>query len=300
MAYLLMDIGGNYIKSGWIGDHPEDFEVFDPIPTPQNKNSLVSAFEVQVANILSKKEDCQGIGLSHAGIVDDARGISVFNGSLPFMKGFDYRTFVHDKFQLSLHIINDGQAACLAEARQGALQGVKIGASLTLGTGLGLGLIVGGDIYQGARGVAGEVSFILPDYEGLPLVRSSGVFELVRPANEKLASEDINDARPVFAAIKSGNYPEIEDMFIAYLKNIATLIYNLHIILDLELIAIGGGISSEPLVIERLREIYQEMYTHHPSFVFQENIFKPTEITVCQMNNNANLLGAYYFFKEQE
>lgn len=302
MAYIVMDVGGNYIKSGWM-EGPDQVRVLDPVPTPQNQSDLLEAFQGQLKEVLKQNPstDFQGVALSHAGIVDDSSGVARFNDSLPFMKGFNYRDFIGAGFSLPVHLINDGQAACLAEARQGALKGVKNGASLTLGTGLGLGIIINGDIYQGSHGLPGEVSFILPHYRGDPLLWSASVFEWVRPANEILQEADRNDARPVFRAIQSGAYPEIEEMFQQFIERIATLVYNLHVILDLQVLAIGGGVSNEDLVVETLKEVYQAMYTNHPSSTFsQESIFQPTEIRVCQMRNHANLIGAYYYFVESD
>ena len=125
------------------------------------------------------------------------------------------------------------------------------------------------------------------------MVRQAGAFTFIRPANELLGNSDLEDARPVFKAIKEGN-TRLDQMLTDYLKVIVNLIYNLHVILDIERLTIGGGISNEPMVLDRIRDLYQEVYTHHPSFVFKEEIFQPVEIRSCQFKSEANLIGAYY------
>ena len=288
MKTFVIDVGGNFIKSASVQEG-EIIQQFEPVKTPQTLADFKQGLDDVSKHFM---DDCQAIAISHAGIVDDSSGRVVFNGSLPFLKDFSYQDYLVC-FNRPVNLINDGQAAALAEARKGGLIGVNKGASLTIGTGVALGIIVNGQIYQGAHGVAGEVSFILPSYQAEPLVRQAGAFTFIRPANELLGNSDLEDARPVFKAIKEGN-TRLDQMLTDYLKVIVNLIYNLHVILDIERLTIGGGISNEPMVLDRIRDLYQEVYTHHPSFVFKEEIFQPVEIRSCQFKSEANLIGAYY------
>lgn len=295
-----MDIGGNFIKSGICNEEGEIIKTFQPKATPQEKNSFLEVFDRVISEVLAAQgsRNIKGVALSHAGIVDNKNGLSVFNGSLPFLKGYNYRNRIKSRFSLPMSIINDGQAAALAEAEQGALKDIKNGACLILGTGLALGIIIDGKIYQGANNIPGEVSFVLSTFDSPPLVRTAGVFSFIRPANQLLGNSDINDARPVFEHLRNNPHPEVERLFIQYAQVIAALVYNLHLILDLERIAIGGGISNEVIFIDELRKQYQYLYDNHPSFVFREEIFAPTELKVCEFRSESNLKGAYYYFTE--
>lgn len=299
MLILVIDIGGNFIKSGICNEAGEIIKTFHPKATPLEKKRFLEVFDQVISEALVAQGSgtVQGIALSHAGIVDNDKGISVFNGSLPFMKGYNYRNRIRSRFSLPMTLINDGQAAALAEAKQGALENIDNGACLILGTGLALGIIVDGEIYQGANNIPGEVSFILPNYDSQPLVRKAGVFSFIRPANQLLGNTDINDARPVFENLRLNPHPEVKRLFIEYSQIIATLIYNLHLILDLERIALGGGISNEAILINEITNQYQALYDNHPSFVFKEEIFAPTQIEVCEFKSEANLKGAYFYFK---
>ncbi|MGX7144237.1 ROK family protein [Facklamia languida] len=288
MKTFVIDVGGNFIKSASVQEG-EIIQQFESIKTPQTLAGFKQGLDDVFKHFM---DDFQAIAISHAGIVDDSSGKVVFNGSLPFLKDFSYQDYLV-RFNRPVNLIDDGQAAALAEARKGGLIGVNKGASLTIGTGVALGIIVNGQIYQGAHGVAGEVSFILPSYQAEPLVRQAGAFTFIRPANELLGNSDLEDARPVFKAIKEGN-TRLDQMLTDYLKVIVNLIYNLHVILDIERLTIGGGISNEPMVLDRIRDLYQEVYTHHPSFVFKDEIFQPVEIQSCQFKSEANLIGAYY------
>ena len=291
--YFVMDVGGNYIKSGRVNDQGDLIETFPSVKTPLN----LSAFEEALEKVLSSlDEKDKGIAISHTGIVDDDRGVLVFNGSLPFLKGYPYREKLQQQYQKKINLINDGQAAVIAEHQLGALKGVANGLALTLGTGLALGIIIDHKLYKGSHNVAGEVSFILPEYSATPLVRQGGVFNFVRPANHLLDCKDENDAENVFKAIRANHQPVI-NLFNDYCRVIATLIYNLHLVFDVERIAIGGGISNEPLMIEGIRKAYHALYENHPSFVFREEIFEPVPLTTCHFKNGANLLGAYLYAK---
>ena len=295
MSYFVIDVGGNFIKSACVEEGGEKIQKLPVCKTPETKEAFIRVLEKVLDNLPVKSK---GVAISHTGIVDNSEGKVVFNGSLPFLKGFNYRSFIQANFNIPVAIINDGQAAVLAESHTGALKGIKNGATLALGTGLALGIIMNGQLYQGANNIAGEVSFLLSSYHDVPLVRRAGIFNFIRPANEILGNKDLDDARLVFEAIKNEESPEVLQMFEEYSQIIANLIYNLHVILDLECIAIGGGVSSEPLLIDKIRELYLELYRQHPSFVFREEIFQPVPLTVCRFKNDANLLGALFYLKE--
>lgn len=106
---------------------------------------------------------------------------------------------------------NDAKAAALCEQWLGELKGVDTGAVMTLGTGVGGGIVVGGKLLHGSSFQAGELSWMITNQEaGLKEMaaytgaRCSAV-RMVKRVNQELGNEDLADGLAAFAAIKSGN-----------------------------------------------------------------------------------------------
>lgn len=80
-----------------------------------------------------------------------------------------------------------------------------------------------------------------------------------------------------------------------FTDTLAVQIYNLNVILDLDVVAIGGGISKQPLLLEYLNRSMNELMEHHPIRKITPYVPKP-EITNCKFYNDANLIGALYHY----
>lgn len=105
------------------------------------------------------------IGLGLPAIVDQRRGAAVSATNVP-LGGVDLRAHVARRFGVPVGVENDANAAALAEHRFGAGRGVRHMVMVTLGTGIGGGLILDGRLYRGARGVAGELGHVVLDLDG--------------------------------------------------------------------------------------------------------------------------------------
>lgn len=289
MNLLAIDVGGNYMKSGLVNGQGQVLKVYDPVPTPQTKEPYMQALYDLIDSI---EDEFAGIAMSHTGIIDTATGTLVNNGSMPFLAGTPFKSLLEERFDCPVEILNDGKAVVLAEHWQGALKGVDNGAVVVFGTGVACGMIINGAIYHGHRNMPGELSYILPNFVEAPLLDTIGVFEFVRPANELLGNEDLNDAHPIFEAIEAGTNQELIELFEDYCKVIANLIYNFNVTLDFERIAIGGGISNVPIFIEEIKRQYQYMFDNHPSDIFHSGLFQPVELVVSQGKSESNLIGA--------
>jgi glucokinase len=99
--------------------------------------------------------------------IDQRSGSAVTSVNIP-LAGVDLRGWLHDRFGVPVAIENDGNAAALAEHRLGAARGARHVVMLTLGTGVGGGLILDDRLYRGAVGAAGELGHITIDADGPP------------------------------------------------------------------------------------------------------------------------------------
>ncbi|WP_265459768.1 ROK family protein [Enterococcus sp. HY326] len=292
LDFLSIDIGGTNIKWAVINRSGNIRKQWS-LPTPQNKDDFFAALLSEIEDLQSK---IRGIAISCPGKVDSTTGTVYFGGALPFLDKISLKAVINQQYNLPVAIINDGKAAALAELWMGNLQEVTYGAAITLGTGLGGGLIIDGKLIQGAHFQAGELSFMLK-----PAVEQSANIEnlygfsgsavgLIKRISGMLNYPDLTDGKRVFAEIVAGN-PLIYPIFSAYCREIAYVIINLQAAIDLEKVVIGGGISAQNIVIQEITKQYQVLRKAIP---LMKSSLTELNISACQYRNEANLLGALY------
>lgn len=228
--------------------------------------------------------------------MDTKQGIvSCGNGELTFLNNVNVKKNIQDKFKLPCTVINDGKAAALAEFWQGNLQGVKNGAAVVLGTGVGGGLVIDGQLVRGNNNLAGELSFLLrtPCSANLNNVigYSGSAVRFIKVAATSLDLSDKTDGIRVFEEIEKGENEVINHLFQTYCREIAAVLFNLQVVLDCEKIVIGGGISVQSIVIKEIRRQYHRL---REGDLCIASTFSPLMIEACYFGNNANLIGAVY------
>lgn len=131
---LAIDIGGTFIKFGLVDN---DFRISSQskVPTP----SSLDNFWITLESIISSfKNGISGIAIACPGEINSKRGFVFKGGLIPYLTAIPLGTRLSKTFQLPVKVINDADAAALAEARYGSLQDLDCGAALVLGTGVGL------------------------------------------------------------------------------------------------------------------------------------------------------------------
>ena len=111
--------------------------------------------------------DVTDVGFGIPSLVDRETGASAFSVHLP-IDGVPFRDLMHERIGLPVHVDNDANLAALAEQRAGAARGARHAVLLTLGTGIGGGVIIDGQLYRGAHGGAGELGHVVVDIDGPP------------------------------------------------------------------------------------------------------------------------------------
>ena len=126
----------------------------------------------------ASRQDVRAIGIGSPGTPDNTRGIVIYSSNLPFRPDIPIRDILTAKTGLPVHIENDAACAALAEARVGAAKGAQNAITVTLGTGIGCGIVANGRIYHGFNNAAGEFghSVLVPGGEPCPCGRR-GCFE---------------------------------------------------------------------------------------------------------------------------
>jgi len=166
---LGLDIGGTK-SAAVVGDVAGHVHARVSGPTPQGAWPEAVAFMLALLRDVCGKvgrsaQDMAALGVSCGGPIDSRTGIVYTPPNLPHWDGVPLRDLLQAEFPLPVAMENDANATALAEHQWGAGQGTRDMAFLTMGTGIGAGLILDGALYRGRRDLAGEIGHatILPD-----------------------------------------------------------------------------------------------------------------------------------------
>ena len=291
MKLLTFDVGGTEIKYA-VTDEKMNFTHKGYVPTPMD---TFEQFADVIFGIYSQyRDEVEGIAMSLPGFIDVKNGRCNGGGGLLYNHGTDVGRLLEEKCGCKVVLENDGKAAVLAEFYQGSLKGCTSGAVYIIGTGIGGGLIIDSKIVRGPHFTAGELSFVITeasryDQSDATMANVCSTRALLENYAAKKGSEEKISGRQFFELLCED--PLAQEAFDELCLNIAVQIYNLCWILDLEKVAIGGGISRQPIVTEKIREKFEMVKAN--SAVAHFKIPFDVDIVPCTFSNDANLIGAY-------
>lgn len=289
--YFVYDIGGTFIKFALM-ENNGNIKMKDKFPTTaKSAEELVAQM---VEKFLPYKQAIKGIAVSCPGVVDSEKGVIYQGGSLLFMHEKNLAEMLARECHVPVVLQNDAKSAALAELWLGVAKDVHSAAILTLGSGVGGGIIMDGKLQSGYHLMAGEVSYMESDFDteklrGEFFGRTGSSVELIKRIATKKNLMDKKDGEQVFALIAHGD-EEANAIFNDYMYGLAIQILNIQYLIDPEIIAIGGGISAQPIVVERLNEAVAQIKAANPFHAAKPNI------VTCRFQNDANLYGALYNF----
>lgn len=310
MYYIGVDLGGTNIAAG-IVDEKGNLLRKASIPTGAERE----ADEVikDMAGLCRKLIDEQGItvddveyaGRCYARTADHDNGIVVYANNLRFLNyplADKLKEFLGVKKVL---IENDANAAAKGEAACGAAKGYANSVMITLGTGLGGGIIIDNKIYSGFNYAGAELGHMVIEVDGLPCScgrkgcweaysSATGLINMTKVKlaetkdtvmHEMVAHDGKVSGRTAFDAMRKGDKAakEVVDKYIYYL---AMGIVNIINIFQPEVLVIGGGICNEKhYLTDPLMDIVdKEQYSR--------NSTKKTEIRIATLGNDAGIIGA--------
>ena len=279
---LCIDIGGTAVKlafmdeDGNLSDRCETSVSFDNYETPVLATVLHAAEEMLSAKAVD------GIGISTAGLIDTNTG-TVLQANIPGFTGTELKREFEEAFNVPVWVLNDANAATLGESFTGRAKGLQHVIMLTLGTGVGGGLVLNGHAYQGAQGIAAELGHFTLYNDGVMCpCGKRGCFEayastgaLVRRVKAVTGEDDING--------------ELSK----WIDDIAAGIVGLVHIFNPEMVLIGGGVSvQEKLLMVPLRKRVLEQVM--PSFAYGLRVERAT------LGNDAGLIGAGRYWLDRQ
>lgn len=162
---IALDLGGTKLLSGVVNDEGVvERRVVSPTET-SSEETLLKQVDAAVGELMA--DDIGAIGIGIPSLIDQRKGEAVQSVNIP-LHGLAFRDHLHERFGMPAAIENDANAAAVAEHRHGAGRGSRHMVMLTLGTGVGGGLILDGRLYRGSTGAAGELGHITIDLDGPP------------------------------------------------------------------------------------------------------------------------------------
>ncbi len=307
-----IDVGGTNIRMGMV---TQEGELWRKIQYPTNiAQGGLALFERMVLKLedfirggIQGVDPRISIGIGIAGAIDMRRGIITSSPNLPDLKGFALRDFLEKKISHPIVIENDANAFTMGEGWVGAARGSIHYCGITLGTGVGGGIVVEGKILHGAGGMAGEVGHMVINSEG-PLcgcggrgclevyASATGIRRMTLEAVEQGRGEGILKwsggdpqeitSEKIFEAAQSGDLTA-KNIFNEMGRYLGLGLVNLIHLFNPEKIVIGGKVSRAwDYFIGSAMETIQERST--------KGSREDVQIIQAKCGDDAGMLGAAY------
>lgn len=312
MYYLGIDLGGTNIAAGVVD---ENYQILASAkrktkvpcaPEELCEQLAVTALEA-LENAKITINDIPWIGVGTPGTVNRDTGVVEFANNL-YLNNYPLRELLEARLNKKVIAENDANAAAYGEYKAGALRGAENGLAITLGTGIGSGIILNGKIYAGSNYAAGEMGHTVILFNGRhctcgrngcweAYASATGLIAQTKEAMQKtnnhncpiwtLVNNDLNNVsgRTAFDAMRAGDPigKAVVDEYIAYLGcGLANCINTF----QPDILCIGGGICNEgETLLKPLRE-----YISHEAYTI--NTSKKTVLCKAQLGNDAGIIGA--------
>ena len=289
MKKLVLDIGGTLIKYAVMDKEAKIFQRGE-FPTPLDSIESLMKKITELYNSL--KDEVNGIAISMPGNIDTKTGQIYSPGALDYNANVNIIDKIHEQIDVPVSVENDGKSAALAEVWIGNLKNSKDGVVMILGTGIGGGIIKDRKIHKGNHFFAGEFSFLMQDTKTLDFnnafALTGSTSALINEVSKKknIDIKSLNGYK-VFSMIEEGD-SDVLEIFEKFTTNIAMQIYNLQCILDPEKFLIGGGISKQPILLEKIKKNLEKIYEKIPFDI------PHAVVDTCKYYNDSNLIGALY------
>jgi glucokinase len=318
MFRLGVDLGGTNIAVGIVN---EDYQIIHKDSVPTGATRPAEEIVADIAALCKKVaadagiafSDVAAVGIAAPGTIDNKTGTVEYANNLPF-RHFPIAALLREDLNADIPVFveNDANAAAWGEAIAGAAKGAADSVMVTLGTGVGGGVIIDNKLFTGFNGAGAELGHMVIVKDGVPCsCGRKGCWEayssataLIRMTNDKLAEcaaqgratkmtelvelDGRTNGRTAFDSMRAGDAAasEVVKEYISYL---ACGIANLINIFQPEILSIGGGVSGQGqyLLDQLLPCVANESYGADAA-----DSSKATKICIAKLGNDAGIIGA--------
>ncbi len=317
MYYLGIDLGGTNIVAGVVD---EDGKVLVKASCKTNAPRSEAEICDDMAAVALKalegahltKDDISFIGIGAPGAVNGATGVIEFTNNFNF-HNWPIVDMMKERLGTEIYVENDANAAAYGEFCVGAAKDANDAVIITLGTGVGGGIIIDGMIYSGSNYAGAELGHIVIQHGGRQCTcgrrgcweaysSASGIINMTKDAlaypgnsNSILAQMIGGDLTKITGktAFDAMNYgcPVGRAIVSEYIDYLGCGIVNIINIFQPEILCIGGGVSAQgDVLLKPIQQIVEaERYTKHNKV--------QTQVTLCQLGNDAGIIGAAFLGK---
>lgn len=310
MYRIGVDLGGTNIAVGVVD---ENYKIIGrgkvktraPRPAEAIFDSIKEAIDMAVVNAGINYDEIVSVGIGTPGSVNKDTGAIEFSNNLQF-HNVPAKDMLEERLKKPVYLENDANAAALGEAVAGCGNGVKNFVAVTLGTGVGSGIIIDGKIYRGSNFCGGEMGHMVINVDGIPCnCGRKGCWEkyasataLVSQAVEAMQGNkasllwqtcdgDLNkvEGKTIFEALDMGD-ETAKAVVDRYLYYVSIGLANVINALQPESVCIGGGISGQgEKILKPIRDIVKaERYSVYAD--------KQANILPAALGNDAGIIGA--------
>lgn len=283
--YLTIDIGGTFIKYSLM-DHSYKILEEGKLATEKEPQKFLE----QLKSVAVKyKDTINGIAACIAGFINPDTGVNTDFSVGERFRAYNLKKELEMTANVPVILENDSNCAALGEMVCGAAKNISDFCLLTFGTGIGGAIVINNKLFRGQHYKAGEAGLMLlgcsKDNEQINGESAGATSVLVKKVSEAIGEEV--DGRYVFEHLFN---PVIASIYKTWIYQAATTVGNMAMIIDPEMVLIGGGISHEPQFIKDMEDAVYKLYPHLKQY---------TKISGCQMGNQAGRIGALYLWLEQ-
>lgn len=306
--YIGIDVGGMSIKAGVV-NHAGDILAKHTVPTPLNDNDAFCRAMLEAVNQAMKeanitKEDIESIGIGTPGIVDRDKGILMEAHNIGYLDIPAQEFLQKNLVRVPVLVENDANCAALGEFYKA--ENSKDFVFITLGTGVGGGIVMGGKLFTGANGAAGELGHIITHANGRKCgcgrlgcwEAYASVTGLIRATEEHrneikgIAPDEEISGRTVFELAKKGD-KDAERVRDAWIEEVAIGLVDMINIFQPDELVIGGAISKEgDVILEPIRKYIDEN-------AFYSSRLKKPKVVISRIGGDAGIIGAALLYRNK-
>lgn len=310
--YIGVDLGGTNIKAGVVDENYKitgkaSVKTDCPRPASEIADDMAAVSLEACKNAGISMDDIEWIGIGTPGIADNETGMIYYANNLGF-KDVPIREYIQRRINKPVYVANDANAAAYGEFIAGAAKGSSDAVCITLGTGVGAGVIIDKKLFTGRNLAGTELGHMVIEVGGPECTcgrrgcfevfsSATGLKRMTAEAAEANPDSILNDyikenngaasARHPFDAMRAGDRAGKETVD-RYIKYLAAGVANAINIFQPDILCIGGGVCNEgdPLLLPLKKLIAEEVYT--------KTIVNNTEITLARLGNDAGIIGAAF------
>ena len=311
MYNIGIDLGGTNIKVGIVD---ENYNIVSrssvktnlPRPAEGIVDGICEAVNIALENAKLTLDDIEAVGIGTPGAANRSTGVVLYSNNLGF-KNTPLGKMLAERLSKDIFVENDANAAAFGEYLAGAGKGYDNVLVITLGTGVGGGVIIDGKIYTGFNFCGAELGHTVIEYNGRPCTCGrKGCFEAYSSAtglinatkkameenkNSKLweiaGSLDNVDGKTAFDGMRADD-ETAKNVVKEYIEYLGCGLVNMVNIFQPEVLLIGGGVCKEGENLTRpLKEIIER-----DSYCIDPN--NSTKLDVCKLGNDAGIIGAAF------